>query len=68
MLGHLRANGVDVDGDAVLTMGEWLELDPATEKFVGNEKANELRTRVYRKPFVVPDIESQLATQSASAG
>jgi predicted dehydrogenase len=68
MLGHLRANGVDVDGDAVLTMGEWLELDPATEKFVGNEKANELRTRVYRKPFVVPDIESELATQSAAAG
>jgi predicted dehydrogenase len=68
MLGHLRANGVDVDGDAVLTMGEWLTLDPATEKFVDNDKANELRTRVYRKPFVVPDVESELATQSAAAG
>lgn len=68
MLGHLRANGVAVDGDAVLTMGEWLTLDPATETFVGNEKANELRTRVYRKPFVVPDIEGELATQSAAAG
>ncbi|QDT74959.1 Gfo/Idh/MocA family protein [Lacipirellula limnantheis] len=68
MLGHLRANGVDVDGDAVLTMGEWLNLDPATEKFVDNDKANELRTRVYRKPFVVPDVESELATQSAAAG
>jgi predicted dehydrogenase len=68
MLGHLRANGVDVDGDAVLTMGEWLDLDPTTEKFVDNDKANELRTRAYRKPFVVPDIESELATQSAAAG
>jgi hypothetical protein len=68
MLGHLRANGVDVDGDAVLTMGEWLTLDPVTEKFVDNDKANELRTRVYRKPFVVPNVESELATQSAAAG
>jgi hypothetical protein len=49
-------------------MGEWLNLDPATEKFVDNDKANELRTRVYRKPFVVPDVESELATQSAAAG
>ncbi|WP_428305940.1 Gfo/Idh/MocA family protein [Lacipirellula sp.] len=67
MLGHLRANDVDVDGDAVLTMGEWLTLDPESEKFVDNDKANELRTRVYRKPFVVPDVESELASQSAAA-
>jgi len=57
MLGHLRANGVDADADDALTVGEWLTIDPATETFVGNDAANELRTRKYRAPFVVPDLE-----------
>jgi predicted dehydrogenase len=30
MLGHLRANDVDVDGDVQLTCGEWIEVDPKT--------------------------------------
>jgi predicted dehydrogenase len=68
MCGHLRANGVDVDGEAVITLGPWLELDPATESFVGNDQANELRTRKYREPFIVPDMERELAGQSVSAG
>ncbi|RIK83849.1 MAG: dehydrogenase [Planctomycetota bacterium] len=68
MLGHLRAHGVAVDGsEPVLTMGEWLTVDPATESFVGNDAANELRTRQYRQPFEVPDIERELATQAAAA-
>jgi hypothetical protein len=69
MLGHLRGHGVDVDGsEPVLTMGEWLAVDPSTESFVDNDSANELRTREYRQPFAVPDIERELATQAASAG
>ena len=68
MCGHLRANGVDIDRDDAITMGPWLQLDPATESFVGNDQANELRTRKYREPFVVPDMERELAGQSVSAG
>ncbi len=68
MLGHLRANGVDVDRDDALTVGQWLTLDPVTETFVGNDAANELRTRKYREPFAVPDTEHALATQAAAAG
>jgi predicted dehydrogenase len=68
MCGHLRANGVDVDGEDVITLGPWLELDPTSESFVGNDQANELRTRKYREPFVVPDMERELAGQSVSAG
>jgi predicted dehydrogenase len=54
---HLRANDVDIDGEEMLTLGASLELDPATEMFVGNDKANELRTRKQRAPFVIPDLE-----------
>jgi hypothetical protein len=31
-----------------------LTFAPKTEKFVGNPKADELLTRPYRAPFVVP--------------
>ena len=36
-------------------LGPKLEFDPRAEKFVNNPKANELLTRPYRKPFVVPE-------------
>ena len=36
-------------------LGPKLEFDPQREKFVNNPKANELLTRSYRKPFVVPE-------------
>ena len=36
-------------------LGPKLEFDPQREKFVNNPKANELLTRPYRKPFVVPE-------------
>jgi len=55
---HLAANGVDWSKtEAVL--GPWLEMDSEKEEFVGNSEvvsqANELLTRRYREPFVVPD-------------
>lgn len=68
MLGHLRANGVDADAEDALTVGEWLTIDPATETFVDNDAANELRTRKYRAPFVVPDMERELGGQVPAAG
>jgi len=52
---HLAANGVDLTKTKA-TLGVWLKMDPKTERFIGNEKANALLTRDYRKPFVVPEI------------
>jgi predicted dehydrogenase len=54
---HLRANEVGIDSDSKLTLGATLKLDPESEMFVGNDGANELRTRKQRAPFIVPDIE-----------
>ncbi len=51
---HLAANGVDLAKDS-LTLGVMLKLDPKTERFTGNAKANELLTRPYRPGFVVPE-------------
>ncbi len=53
MAGHLDANGVDITKDNV-QLGVPLKFDPRTERFVDNPHANELVSRNYRKPFVVP--------------
>jgi hypothetical protein len=37
-----------------ITVGPSLEFDPKTETFPGNDRANAMLTRNYRKPFVVP--------------
>jgi predicted dehydrogenase len=50
---HLAANGVDISKDEV-ALGMALKMDPKTERFAGNDKANELLTRPYRPGFVVP--------------
>ena len=50
---HLQANGIDLENERA-TLGVVLTMDPKTERFVGNDRANNLLTRAYRKPFVVP--------------
>ncbi len=55
MAAHLEANGVDINSDKV-ALGVPLQLDPKTEKFIGNADADKLLTRNYRAPFVVPQI------------
>ena len=50
---HLTDNGVKID-EKKLRVGPELVFDPAGETFPGNETANKLLTRDYRKPFVVP--------------
>ena len=53
---HLLANGVDLDKTPA-TLGAMLTFDPDTERFVGefSQAANQLVSREYRAPFVVPD-------------
>jgi len=51
---HLAANGVDLKATK-LSIGPTLRMDPKTERFIGNAKANALLTRNYRKPFVVSE-------------
>ncbi len=55
MVEHLAKNGVDVKKDQ-LTLGEFLTMDPKTEKFVGNADADKMLTRNYRAPYVVPAV------------
>jgi hypothetical protein len=54
MAGHLEANGVDLAKDN-LQLGLPLKFDPEAEQFADNPQANEMRTRKYRAPFVVPE-------------
>jgi predicted dehydrogenase len=54
MEAHLAANNVDLRKTAA-TLGAVLKMDPQTERFIGNSKADQMLTRKYRKPFVVPN-------------
>jgi predicted dehydrogenase len=49
---HLK--GLDLE-KTEFRMGRELTLDPKTEKFLKDPKADELLRRDYRKPFVVPE-------------
>jgi hypothetical protein len=50
---NLKAVDVKLD-TSEYQLGRVLKFDPATEKFIGDEEANQLLTRDYRAPFVVP--------------
>jgi len=51
---HLKANAVDLI-QTPATLGALLKFDPRREKFLNHPAANELLTRRYRPPFVVPE-------------
>ncbi|MDX1944817.1 MAG: Gfo/Idh/MocA family oxidoreductase [Pirellulaceae bacterium] len=56
---HANAGGVGVPiASTKYTVGPSLSFDPASEKFVGEQvsAANQLLTRPYRAPFVVPEV------------
>ncbi len=53
-LAHLRDNKIDIDS-LEIQVGKVLDFDPESEQFVDNAAADELLTRNYREPFVVPD-------------
>jgi predicted dehydrogenase len=50
---HLAHNKLDLE-KTKLAWGVNLAVDPKTETFIGNDKANAMLTRDYRKPYVVP--------------
>jgi len=49
----LKANDYKLE-EGTHRLGRTLDFDPETEQFIGDEEANRLLTRDYRKPFVVP--------------
>jgi hypothetical protein len=53
---HLAANRVSLKKTPAV-LGPWLSMDSSKEKFFGkfSERANQLLTRNYRKPFIVPE-------------
>lgn len=51
---HLKDNNIEINGQTRLRLGQRLEMDVNTERFVGNNDANAMLTREYRAPFVVP--------------
>jgi predicted dehydrogenase len=51
---HLKGNGVAID-QLSYRLGRKLTFDAGTESFIGDNEANQLLTRPYRTPFVVPD-------------
>ena len=50
---HLAANNVNLHQTPAM-LGAVLNMDPQTERFIGNQMANRLLAREYRHPFVVP--------------
>ncbi len=50
---HLQINQVDLAQEQA-ALGEFLTMDPTSETFTGHDRANQLLTREYRDPFVVP--------------
>ena len=51
---NCQAVGMMLD-QSVYTLGRHLKFNPKTEKFVGDGEADQLLTRAYREPFVVPE-------------
>ncbi|MCP9769454.1 gfo/Idh/MocA family oxidoreductase [Lacihabitans sp. LS3-19] len=51
---HLAASLAHL-GNISYRLGRTLDFDPVKEKFVDDKKANEMLTRKYRAPFVVPE-------------
>ena len=51
---HLAANNVNLH-HSPLILGRLLKMNPASERFIDNREADQMLTREYRKPFVVPE-------------
>ncbi len=53
---HHLADKAKLDlAESTYRLGRKLDFDAKAEKFVGDDEANKLLTRCYRKPYVVPE-------------
>ncbi len=52
---NLKQVGIPVE-DNIYQLGRVLTIDPTSEKFVDDDEANQLLTRPYRAPYVVPEV------------
>ena len=62
MIAHLKANEVDVDQGAALTLGADLKFDVTTEAVTNHDKANQMMSREFRKGFEVPNMKMKAAS------
>jgi hypothetical protein len=53
--GHL-SSGLCHLGNIAHRLGRTVDFDPQTETFPGDDQANAMLSRDYRKPYVVPEI------------
>ena len=51
---HLKDNGLKLE-ETDYIVGRTLAFDASTETIKGDEEANQLLSRHYRPPYVVPD-------------
>jgi hypothetical protein len=54
MAEHLKEAGID-PAKVPMRVGRTLKFDGKTETFTGDDEANKLLSREYRKPFTVPE-------------
>jgi hypothetical protein len=52
--GHLSSALAHL-GNISYRLGRQLNFDPVAERFIGDEDANNMLTREYRAPYVLPD-------------
>jgi hypothetical protein len=53
MQDHLKENGLKLE-ETDYVVGRTLNFDSKTEKIIGDDEANEMLSRTYRPPYVVP--------------
>ena len=54
MQDHLKENGLKLE-DTDYIVGRTLNFDSKTESIIGDDQANDMLSRSYRSPYVVPE-------------
>jgi len=62
MVDHLKANEVDINAGAAITLGADLKFDTNSEQVVNHEKANAMMSRDYRAGHEVPNLQMKAAS------
>ncbi|MFT7630975.1 MAG: putative dehydrogenase [Mariniblastus sp.] len=64
MVEHLKANDVDVNAGAAITLGADLRFDVNAETVVNHPKANAMMSREFRKGYEVPTVQTAIKAAS----